>query len=260
MGATFAAMQPHRVGRVVIDGVVDTADYHTGKRLTALQDTDTVLDRLGQHCHIRGPGSCPLYTDGGGEKITQRIRDIMESLKSNPIGMPATGDRGPQLITYSDVVRTLFNSLYTPLQSFPALAQQLIELSNGNGTSSVVASKQRQQPIIISPDEKTIDQSLPYTSGECNIQRHSPGDTRRAIICSDSDSTYGMTRPDFEIYLETLRQQSRLFADSFSQVRMNCVAWSLKAKWRFPGPFAAETANPMLMVGTLADPVTPIRK
>lgn len=89
IGATFAAMQPHRVGRVVIDGVVDTADYYSGRRLTALQDTDTVLERLGQHCHTAGSEHCPLYTDGGAEKIVQRVRGIVESLKRDPIGVPA---------------------------------------------------------------------------------------------------------------------------------------------------------------------------
>ena len=260
IGATFAAMQPHRVGRVVMDGVVDTADYHSGRRLTALQDTDTVLERLGQHCHVAGPKYCPLYTGGGAEKIVQRVRGIMESLKRDPVGVPATGARAPQLITYSDVVRALFNSLYAPLQKFLPLAEQLIELSSGNGTSFVASKQQRQRQPIAIPPEESGDQVLPYTSQECNIQRQSPGDTRTAILCSDMDSTFGMTRLDFEAYVETLRQQSPMFADPFALVRMKCVAWSLKAKWRFPGPFSAKTAYPMLIVGTLADPVTPIRK
>lgn len=39
LGATFAAMYPDRVGRLILDGVVDPADHYAGNWLTQLQDS-----------------------------------------------------------------------------------------------------------------------------------------------------------------------------------------------------------------------------
>ena len=263
IGATFAAMHPHRVGHTVLDGVVDTEDYYLGRRLTALFDTDYVLERLAQNCYVAGAGRCALHRDDGAPEILQRLRTLIQSLRKNPVGVPGTPSSGPQLISYSDVVGALFNALYAPIQEFPTLASRLNDLSNGNGTA-FAAFKQTQEQIQqrhcdLLPN-RTVDGVQAYAAEQCRIQRQSPGDTRAAIICTDSNTTYGMTRSDFATYIETLQQQSPLFAEMFAQVRMKCVAWDSKPKWRFPGPFAGNPARPMLMAGTLADPVTPIRK
>jgi pimeloyl-ACP methyl ester carboxylesterase len=42
LGATFAAMQPHRVGRLILDGVEDGEDYYTAEFKSNLNDTEAV--------------------------------------------------------------------------------------------------------------------------------------------------------------------------------------------------------------------------
>lgn len=145
-------------------------------------------------------------------------------------------------------------------RSFRLSPNSLKSYQVATAPTSSASKQQRSWQRIASPSEDFGDEGLHYASQECSTQRHSPGDTRTAIIRSDSDSTFGVTRLDFEAYVEPLRQQSPMFADPFALVRMKCLAWSLKAKGRFPGPFSAKRAYPMLMVGNLADPVTPIRK
>ena len=261
VGATFAAMQPHRVGRVVLDGVVDTEDYYTGRRSTNLFGTDTVLKRLTQHCYDAGPERCALFEDGGAHEVLNKLQSLAESLRATPVGVPGTATRSPQLITYSDVISALFNSLYAPIQVLPVLAQALHNLMNANGTSFAVLKGERQRPNPLHlSGERGSRETQSYGSQLCQIQRHSPGDARTAIICADSNTTYGMTQSDFQTYIETLEQQSQMFAGIFAQVRLKCISWELRPSWRFQGPFEGHPLNPMLILGTLADPVTPIRK
>ncbi len=263
IGATFAAMQPHRAERVVLDGVVDTVDYYRGERLHNLQDTDKVVDRFAEYCDTAGPQLCPFHTDGGPESIVQRFHNILESLKDNPVGVAARGGTlAPYLITYSDMVRATFSSLYAPIQEFPTLAARLADLSHGNGTS--MARSNHHQQRFSAPDSENHDDvddpDVSRASPNCGIQRRSPGDTRMAILCSDGNSTFNMTRHAFADYVGTLQRQSPTFGGMYAQFRMMCAAWGVRPRWRFPGPYGARTAYPMLIVGTEVDPVTPIAK
>ena len=262
IGAHFAAMQPHRIGRVVLDGVVDTPDYMLGTRLHSLYDTDTIIDRQAEHCDLAGPDHCPLYMAGGPRVIAQNVRSVLKSLKDDPLGVPGSGEGrealAPDLITHSNLIGSAFNALYAPIQSFSPLASILSDISNRNGTSFAI-QKQKFQPQFFLPNNNAL-LSL-EEQNDCLIQRLVPGDTRTAIICTDVNATAGISRADFTDYISTLRTQSPLFADLFAQVRMKCIDWRLRPKWRFDGPFASSAiAFPLLLVGTRADPVTPIRK
>ncbi|KAI4158419.1 MAG: hypothetical protein LQ342_007460 [Letrouitia transgressa] len=256
IGATFAAMQPQRVKRIVIDGVVDTLDYFLGERLHALQDTDAEIEQLTAHCDLAGPQRCPLYSNGGSTNILHTFYDLIDSLRHNPIGVPASLDLAPDLITYSDVISAVFNALYAPIQDFPPLAQRLLDLSKGNGTSFAVSKQISQRRRYVSP----LPRGQPVKEDACHVQRHAPGDTRMAIICTDTNATQGMTRDAYEAYIKTLRSQSPLMAGIFAHPRMLCVNWNLRPKWRFPGPFVGKLQNPLLAIGTARDPVAPIRK
>ncbi|KAI5114657.1 hypothetical protein M0805_002404, partial [Coniferiporia weirii] len=50
LGATFAALFPDNVGRVVIDGVVDSENYFAGLWSNNLRDTDAALLDIFQSC------------------------------------------------------------------------------------------------------------------------------------------------------------------------------------------------------------------
>ena len=81
-----------------------------------------------------------------------------------------------------------------------------------------------------------------------------------AILCSDGNSTFGLTRPAFGAYFKELQQQSQLMGNFSAQIRIGCIAWDTKPKCRYSGPFARETATPVLLVGTAEDTATPICK
>ena len=254
LGTNFATMQPHRIERAVMDGVVDTEDFARGEWLTNLQDTDKIFTKFGEYCNRAGPENCNLYTEGGSRAISQKFEDIVDSLYKSPIGVPAVGSIAPDLITYSDMMWVIREAFYSPIRFFPNLASLLNDLSKGNGTS--FASAKQASQAVSTPSKECLD-APPYAP-ECRA----PGPEKTsAILCTDADSrTYGMSKADYRIYADELRRQSRWFGDSWAHIRLACVDYDVRPKWRFPGPFAGQTAKPMLMLNNYFDPVTPLRK
>lgn len=254
LGVNFAAMQPHRIERAVIDGVADAEDFARGEWLTNLQDTDKIVTKFGQYCDKAGPEKCALYTEGGGQAISKKFEDTVDSLYNNPIGVPASGSIAPDLITYSDMMRVIREAFYSPIQLFPNLANLLNDTSKRNGTSFAIVKQAPQR--VSTPSEECLD-APPYAPG-CRT----PGsETTSAILCTDGDfRTYGMSKAEYKAYVDELRQQSRWFGDTWAEIRLTCVGYDVKPKWRFPGPFTGQTEKPMLLLGNYYDPVTPIRK
>lgn len=254
LGAYFATMQPHRIERVIMDGVADTEDFARGEWLTNLQDADQLVVKFGEYCYKAGPEKCALYTEGGGQAISNRFEDTVDFLYKDPIGVPATGLVAPDLITYSDIMGVIRQALYGPIQFFPSLASLLYDLSNRNGTSLAIAKQAYRR--IYTPSKECLD-APPYAP-QC---RTAGPETSPAILCTDSDySTYGMSKADYKAYADVLRQQSRWYGDSWAHIRMTCVGYNIKPKWRITGPFTGQTLKPMLILGSQLDPVTPLRK
>ena len=257
VGATFAAMQPHRVARAVIDGVADTLDYYRGEWLKNLRDTDAVIESFWEYCAKAGPELCALYIAGGRREVKQRFQRILASLEGNPIGVAGHGSTAPDLITYSDLLWTIRQAVYAPLQYWPTLAALLVDLESRNGTSFAI-SKQQELQVSVPPDQ--CREASPYTPYCAIPPNRQLGETQTAILCSDRNTTYDLDRSAFAAYVAKLKDQNWLLGPSVAQVRLGCVQWNLRPKWRFPGPFIGETAHPMMIVGTARDPVTPIRK
>lgn len=114
VGATFAAMQPYRIERAIIDGVADSPDYYRGKWSTNLDDTDVLLDKFSKYCYKSGLGNCALYTEGSAQGIKQFFINTVNSLKVNPIGVPANGALAPDLITYTNLKWMVREAVYSP--------------------------------------------------------------------------------------------------------------------------------------------------
>ena len=257
VGATFATLQPHRIERVVLDGVAEASDYYSGEWRFNLLDTDILLDKLSHYCHEAGSEACALYRADGAPAIKHHFKDTVEGLKQHPVGVAAHGDvLTPDLITYSDVKNLIRTSVYAPIQFFPTLATLLSDLGHRNGTS--FAHYKQSNFAFRIPSEKC--QHAPPYSQECNTPDNKAGEISTAIFCTDGNSTYGMSKDAFADYAAELMKDSWMMGDGWAQIRLGCVAWGIKPKWRFGGPVGGITAKPMLLVGTLHDPVTPIRE
>ena len=231
LGATFAAMQPHRVKRVVVDGVADAPDYYRGDWLKNLQDTDIILDRFCEYCYRGGPERCALYTGTSPQAIKVHYKNVVASIKTEPVAVPASSTRGPEIITWSDVKLMVREAIYRPMERFEQMAELLADLSHRNGSAFADYKQQGRNRVVVSP--KCREAGL--YSIECQGDGISAENGNPGILCTDGESLENMTQEAYRTYWRVLQGQSELIGDSWAQIRLACIGWNIRPKWRFGG-------------------------
>ncbi|KAJ7755225.1 TAP-like protein-domain-containing protein [Mycena metata] len=238
LGATFASMFPDNVGRLVIDGVVDSENYFAVEWSNNLIDTDKTWMTFVNGCVAAGPKGCAFFAPTAAE-ILENVDKLYASLRARPI--PVRTDVSFGLVDYSLLRRTIFTALYSPYGRFAPLAQALADLSAGNATALF---KMSELPAF----ECACDPSM--------YRFESVGEAGSAVLCND-----GKRIPqDYEGVLAHYKKLSATssWADLWEPVRMSCLAWPDFPKTHFQGPFVANTSFPLLLLGNTADPVTPL--
>jgi pimeloyl-ACP methyl ester carboxylesterase len=85
LGAVFSRMFPERVGRVVLDGVVDAELYEEPVWKESLVDADRVLGEFFRFC-VKAGKRCDLYRDGDrAGDVKRRYEALMEGLETSPV-------------------------------------------------------------------------------------------------------------------------------------------------------------------------------
>ncbi|KAK4554832.1 hypothetical protein LTR86_007980 [Recurvomyces mirabilis] len=255
LGNTFAAMFPDRVGRLIVDGVVDAYNYKRTLWSDNLLDTELDWNQFSYHCARVGFPTCLLANETGettAEGVRDRVLNITQSLYHNPL--PVIGPK-PEVITYSDVKGLIFAALYTPIQAFPYVAYLLAGVEQGNGTE--FARLLSIYHDFQCPKEEALMQNI------IPLRNKSSGpsgpDATRAIACSDGDDQSWVNRTVFDKYVKELNKSSPTLGSLWSGLRLACIHYSVRAHHRFEGPWKAKTAHPLLLIGNTADPVTPVK-
>lgn len=248
LGATFATTHPHRVSRLIFDGVVDAADWYRGNWAAPHSVADLIRDKFTEYCFQAGPLRCPFFTGTSPSDIKESFQSLFTKLKDNPVGVPGDATRGPQIITWTDAKYLVWMAMYSPLARFDQVATLLADLRDGTG--------------IEFAEQKRAGQSLPSSSSSSFPDELQPGENAdeasTAILCADSDDIADLTPAEFQPYWDALRQDSEVSGDIWAQIRIRCVGWKARSKWRFTGPFGGVTAHPILFIGNTLDAATPL--
>ncbi|KAK0935492.1 hypothetical protein LTR29_012965 [Friedmanniomyces endolithicus] len=270
LGNTFAAMFPDRVGRLIVDGVVDAYDYKKSLWSDNLLDTEKDLQGLYYHCARAGYPACALANKTGittAKGVEDKVFNITYSLYHNPLPVISTS---PEVITYSDVRNLIFagyvmhvvptqdiGSLYSPIQSFPYIANLLSDVEQGDGTR--FAALLHAYHDFRCPSKAGAETSIiplrNRTEGAASLSM----DATMAIACSDGDDQSWVNRTTFEKYAKEQARVSPSVGSMWSAIRMNCIHYSIRPHYRFEGPWIANTSHPLLLIGNTADPVTPVK-
>lgn len=259
LGNAFASMYPGRVGRVIIDGVVDADDYIKGTWLTNLQDTDAIVDRFYKTC-FEQDAACSLKrpSDNKWQDIRQRVDDFIAQTNQQPI--PILTNHTLTTITGDDILGAFKGPVYSPLYGFKPLAGLLNDTLEGNYTMILFNT------ILGTPH--LHDHCAPLNKTKTLLQRPG-GDATHAIKCGDGEDETKHDIAHFQSYLTELKSQSQTLGALWATIRLSCSGWTIRPKWRFTGPFTTpehdsslvegKPAAPLLFLSTRLDPVTPLR-
>ncbi|KAJ3512917.1 hypothetical protein NLJ89_g3241 [Agrocybe chaxingu] len=238
LGASFAAMFPDKIERLVIDGVVDSENYYATLWSNNLLDTDKVLDHFFSGCAEAGPDACAFWAPTADD-VRQNLTNLYDSIRAHPL--PVKADFSYGILDYNFLRFVIFRVLYSPYDLFQTLAQGLANLAAGDGR--VLLKLVTRPPFECS----------------CNPAAHRydvVGDGQVAILCNDGDDVPGDLQSSLE-YFKFMANTSN-WGDIWSTIRLSCVGWPKFPKDHFQGPFDSNTSHPILLVGNTADPVTPL--
>ncbi|KAF8191047.1 hypothetical protein K438DRAFT_1970789 [Mycena galopus ATCC 62051] len=234
LGATFAAMFPDKIERMLLDGVADAEDYYSG-------------------CVSAGPHRCALY-EPTASAIDAKINHLQSTLRIRPI--PAVLDLSASAPSYAVVDSSLFREtllgpLYTPYGTggFQDLAAALHSLSLGNATALyqlAIGGAGAPSPFFQCPANASADV----------FQFLAEGDGQVAVACNDGKSV----NPDYADVENHFRELCGIspFCDVYGVVRMYCLGWPEYLKNDFIVSFKTNTSFPILFISNTADPVTPL--
>ncbi|KAI0385060.1 TAP-like protein-domain-containing protein [Hypomontagnella monticulosa] len=252
LGNYFASMFPERIGRVILEAVVDVHDYTEGKWSKNLQDTDKDLGTFYSTCFAANT-SCALYKEGdkSAKDIQSRVDNLLSALDRSP-AQYVSGSSAEE-ITKADALVQLFSALYQPQETFPSVAGIIAEAMAGNfSTLYALLGTPTASQFCPSTVPKTYTWTL---------------DAEIAVACGDAPSQNNMTEKQFLTYLTEQKSLSPYFAANWVRVRLACKAWLTRPKYRFTGPFttpkfvsppvAGKPAAPLLFISSEFDPVTP---
>jgi len=246
LGSTFASMFPNRVGRMILDGVVNAENYNKMLWSDNLHDTEKVMQHFYDSC-AAAPGNCALAEiRSTPDDIKIKVESIWKDLYHNP--MPVGPHIGfPEVLTYSDVRAVVFSALYFPLATFRFIAVMFaaIDRRDISGFADILhIMKSCGCQLFCNPTKPN-----PINDGESTF----------SIMCGDGDPQDKVNITYFdENHLQKLEQVSPTGGAVWASLRLNCIGWKIRPPYRYNQSYGGNTSHPILWIGNTADPVTPI--
>ncbi|KAK4247476.1 Tripeptidyl aminopeptidase [Corynascus novoguineensis] len=262
LGNTFASMFPDRIGRMVLDGIVDADDYLSGKVLTTIADAEKTIDQFYKTCYDAGD-SCPLRQKGdkGPSDLRKRVDALLRSLEEEPVATVQDGRY--RLVTSFQLRDTIRLCLYDPLSQYEYLAATLA--SSVAGDYSLLLQGPTVNPFLkeqacMAPD-----------SGDPPAAYSWAYEAAVGVFCGDSYASAGKRNVSWA--REAVRQQAKVSfttGEVWSRLMLSCAGWEFDPKYAFHGPFGSPAPPrsksdgtigqaPLLILSNRYDHATPLR-
>jgi pimeloyl-ACP methyl ester carboxylesterase len=257
LGQYFASLYPDKIGRVVIDGILDADRYRSATSADVTPDIEKVFDTFFTTCSKAGPQKCPLYSPDPSV-IRNRVFGILDKVVQDPVPIPFA-DNGPLLLSEGILRMRMFRANYQPIGLFESLAADLVAIENNN--QPYLATLGDQYAVQCNCGNSTGPPAPPPPRGPEAVF---------AISCTDGDP-FVESKDDVKKFLEDKSKISPHFAFWWAWLRSGCNNWPIRPKQRYTGLFtlpsnislstntsSSEPTSPILLISTRLDPVCPL--
>ncbi|KAF7336666.1 AB hydrolase-1 domain-containing protein [Mycena venus] len=233
LGSTFAAMFPDKVGRVVVDGVLDMNAWFTANLTLEMGDTNKDLQTFVDGCAAAGPDACAFHASSSAE-VAAKLDALSAAIKAQPVPVITPVSYG--IVDYTFLRNFIFQALYSPYDTFVGLAQSLADLARGNATTMYAATE-------VPPFECQCNSTTPFHENEY--------EAAIAVACGDALPENDTVAQLQAFYASEATVSS--FADMWGNWRIVCSGWKLHRENRFKGK-----PSFLHLACNTADPVTPL--
>ncbi|KAK4223394.1 hypothetical protein QBC38DRAFT_52525 [Podospora fimiseda] len=259
LGMTFAKMFPDRVGRVVLDGVVDSDYYEKEIWKESLLDADEIWERFFEYC-FGVEKDCAFWKEGedtkGMKKRFERVLRELDDAEEGPITFTHPKWFYPVVLRKSYFRLIIFGTLKMPVLTWPALAEVLR-----------ILEERRYGDLSVMFGDRRLLCLLPGGNLPFNVV----SDAQRAIMCGDKDEGHRMnlTIPQIRDAFGKMAKTSQ-FTDIWLGLMLQCNGWDISKPYRLEyevekqwiessnGRAQINTSFPILFMSTTLDPVTPL--
>ncbi|MFR9724071.1 alpha/beta hydrolase [Streptomyces sp. MS19] len=230
LGGVYAHLFPRRVGRALLDAVVDpTGDSEQG----ALGQAKGFQLALGNYLdHCAESDDCPL--GGDKDEAEDRLGRFLDRLRDHPL---RTQDPEGRELTQSLAWNGIAQSLYSE-DFWPYLTQGLDDAMAGDARDGTVLLSLGDSMNGRNPDGtySTLQSSL------------------TAINCADSKKRF--SEDHVRDSLGDFEDASAVFGPPMAWGMLSCTWWPVRGRQDHPD-VSAEGSAPVLLIGTTGDPATP---
>lgn len=245
LGAVYATLYPNRIGRMILDSVLDTEDYLLNGWRTATTDADAVVRSFFQSCLDVGPAKCAFHKNATSvAELEDRYLAIYNRFKKVPIEyFREPFAKYPITLTWQDLSTLVFASSYNVYSTAPEIALALTALEGGDYTILALADPE------LFPSSPSL-----YDSRE----------VRSLTSCLDLAGRGNITNfSSYKDYIHRQNNQSFYGGPTISAiVNLPCRNLDILPPENqiFPGKSGANaTSVPILIVNNRLDPVTPLK-
>lgn len=276
LGATYAALFPDRIRAMIVDAVLDPVAWSTGTsansdqpftvRLRSGTGSYEALTSAWTECDRVGPGHCPLAPNAA-----QKWEQVLDAALTRPV------DAFDEPQSYQDIVDLTLTGLYgrgfyKPIARVIASLHAQLEARTAPRTAAgPLRARARARSaeaadayrLLKRHQRRLVDSgryATPRLSGRARPASRSPKKADElfdAVICSDTANPRSpVAWPRLAPWTDRVSPWfGRLWAWSSSPCARGGVGSSADA---FRGPWTTRTSSPLLIVGSVHDPATPI--